>query len=268
MIPTDTVDKLEATWRALAAVGAELSEAEWKLPTDCPGWTVQDNLSHVIGTERVLQGLSPAPVLADYPDHVKNPIGRHNEDEIELRRPQPGAEVLAEWNELLELRLSTLRNGDDEYYARPMVTPTGPGTMADFLHIRVMDCYAHEQDIRRAVARPGDLDSPAAAHAVDRLLRTVPIVVGKRAGTPEGKTFVLHLTGPVARSVALTVVDGRATVVPTIPDDVAVTVTMDSETFLVLALGRRTAEQTSAGWSITGDTEIGTKFVSQLGMMI
>ena len=54
MIPTDTIDKLEAIWRSVSALGAQLDEAQWKLPTDLAGWTVQDNLAHLIGTERRL----------------------------------------------------------------------------------------------------------------------------------------------------------------------------------------------------------------------
>ena len=104
------------------------------------------------------------------------------------------------------------------------MTPTGPGTVADFLHIRVLDCYAHEQDIRRAIGVPGNLDSTEAAHTIDRLLRTIPIVVGKRAGAPEGSTVVLELTGPVHRTVPVTVVEGRAKVVASVPADVLATV--------------------------------------------
>jgi uncharacterized protein (TIGR03083 family) len=57
MIPTETIDKLETIWRSVSALGAELDESDWRLPTDLPGWTVQDNLAHLIGTERMLQGL-------------------------------------------------------------------------------------------------------------------------------------------------------------------------------------------------------------------
>ena len=179
------------------------------MPTDCAGWTVQDNLAHLIGTERVLQGLPAAhrrPTTMG--EHVKNPIGQFNEAEVEARRPAPGAEVLAEWDELVDLRLATLRGGDDAYFAQPMATPTGPGTMADFLHIRVLDCWIHEQDMRRAVDMPGHLDGAAAEHTVDRLLRTIPIVVGKRAATPEGRAVVVDIAGGVERHIVCEVTTG------------------------------------------------------------
>lgn len=268
MIPTDTIDKLEATWRSLSALGAELDEREWKLPSDLAGWTVQDNLAHLVGTERSLQGLALADHLGEYGQHVKNPIGQFNEAEVEARRAMTGAEVLAEWNDLVELRLATLRSADEAYFAQPMGTPTGPGTMADFLHIRVLDCWTHEQDMRRAVDRPGHLGGPAAEHVVDRLIRTIPIVVGKRAATPEGGAVVIDITGDVERHIACEVTDGRAAIVPAPTRPPLSTITLDSEAFVVLATGRRRAADLADRIEIGGDRDLGHRVVDHLNMMI
>ncbi len=56
MIPNQQIDTLEATFLSLSNLGRQLSEDQWKLPTDCPGWSVQDNLSHLIGVEFTLSG--------------------------------------------------------------------------------------------------------------------------------------------------------------------------------------------------------------------
>lgn len=267
-IPTDTIDKLEQTWRALSALGARLDEAQWKLPSDNPGWTVQDNLSHLVGTERMLQGLPAAEVAIEPGPHVKNPIGAANEREVEARRSSTGADVLAEWDALVELRLTTLRSADEAYFEQPAMTPTGPGTLADFLHIRVLDCWAHEQDIRRAVGIAGGLDVPSAAHTVDRLIRTLPIVIGKRAGTPEGGAVVVDITGPVARHLVYEIHDGRAAQVEAPSAAPLATITLDTETFAVLALGRRDAASMSQRITVTGDAALGRRVVDQLSMMI
>ena len=42
---------LKETWESLADVCEELSSTEWALPTECPGWDVKDQLSHLIGIE-------------------------------------------------------------------------------------------------------------------------------------------------------------------------------------------------------------------------
>ena len=51
---------LAETWGALAEVCSELSDTEWALPTECPGWDVKDLLSHLIGIERSIMG-EPVP---------------------------------------------------------------------------------------------------------------------------------------------------------------------------------------------------------------
>ncbi|MFN5603525.1 MAG: maleylpyruvate isomerase N-terminal domain-containing protein, partial [Actinomycetes bacterium] len=138
---------LATCFASLSELGAQLTESDWKTPTDCPGWTVQDNLSHLVGIERVLNGLPGTSHRAPASGHVKNPIGEANENEIDSRRGLSGAQVLAEWNEIATARLNTLRNADEAYFAVEAMTPTGPGTVADFLHIRVLDCWVHEQDM-------------------------------------------------------------------------------------------------------------------------
>ena len=118
--------------------------------------------------------------------------------------------MLEEWREITARRVATLRSAGDEYFDQPAMTPTGPGTLADFLHIRVLDIWVHEQDMRRAVGRPGNEQGSAAEHTIDRLIRTIPIVVGKRAATPDGETVVIELTGPVVRTLTVLVTGGRA----------------------------------------------------------
>ena len=44
----------------------------------------------------------------------------------------------------------------------------------------------HEQDIRRAIGRPGGYDSPVAAHVLRTFGRALPMVVGKRVAPPAG----------------------------------------------------------------------------------
>ena len=264
-----TTDLLEETWASTIAVCRPLSADEWALPTDCPGWTVKDHLSHVIGTERMLQGLPAADADPGALPHVKNPMGEFNEREVEARRDRSGPEVLAELEALVALRLETLRDGDDAYFAQERMSPIGPGTMLDFLSIRILDCFVHEQDIRRAIGRPGHLDGGPAEHTTDRMLLTLPLVVGKRAAAPEGSTTVLHLDGAVERTVPVVVEGGRAKVVDAAPaGPPTVSVTMDSETFLVLAVGRQSAADRSDRIAIEGDAALGQAIVSNLNMMI
>ena len=267
-IPTAIIDTLGEVFASLSALGAQLDEAQWKIATDLPGWSVQDNYSHLVGIERMLEGLSGTSHKAAPAAHVKNPIGESNENEIDSRRSLKGAQVLAEWNDIAVQRMKTLRSADEAYFAEPAMTPTGPGTRADFLSIRILDCWVHEQDVRRAVGIAGNLDGSAAEHTIDRLIRTVPIVVGKRAGTADGQSVIIDITGGVRRHIICTVADGRASVVNVEPEAPLARITMDTETFLVLATGRRDAASVASKIEYAGDVAHGQKVTGALNMMI
>ena len=73
------------------------------------------------------------------------------------------------------------------------MTPAGPDTYGRFMRVRIFDCWMHEQDIRRAVGRPGHVEGPA----VDRVplfavrVRDGWIEIGPEAefiGSDEGGT--------------------------------------------------------------------------------
>ena len=268
MIPTHIINALEHTWHSITSLCEGLSEQQWKTPTQLPGWSVQDNLSHMIGTERMLQGLIATEHRASDMSFVKNPIGEFNEHEVDARRPLAGSEVLGEWKDLVQLRLSTLKNADETYFAREMMTPTGPGTLADFLHIRILDCWLHEQDMRVALNMPGNNGGPGAEHTMDRLIRTIPIVVGKRASTPEGKSVAIHVTGPVVRDVSVTVTDGRAHVDATPASSFICSITIDSPMFFQLATGRVNGDVALPSCTISGDSDLAQQILNNFNMMI
>ena len=276
-VPAATIDTLTGVWNALSAIGESLTDADFKTPVGLPGWNVQAVYSHLIGTERMLEGLEAAPrrdasVLAP---HVRNPIGDVIENEVALRAPRPGREVLAEWNDLIAARQRTLHAADAAYFAQPMMTPLGPGTMADFLAIRILDCWVHEQDVRWALGLEPTLSGPAAEHTVDRLCRTVPMVVGKRASAPEGAAVRVVIEpqrpGEVARDLSVEIRDGRARYVdaPTAPP--LATVRFTTEAFVRLANGRRLTPDGSpdlSGVSLEGDSALAGKIATNFNQMI
>jgi uncharacterized protein (TIGR03083 family) len=264
------VDLLRTEWNALAELGDSLSQADWDRDTDLPGWTVRDNLSHIIGTELQLLGESPPPLEGDAPAHVKNPIGQMNEAWIQQRRGRPGAEVLAEFKEVTARRLTEMESFTDEQWNQEMPGPTGIVPYSEFMNIRVMDSWVHDQDIRRAVGKPGNTTGPVADHSLARYEPAMGFVVGKKAGATEGQSVVFDLTGPQGRTIAVTVVDGRAQVSGDAPAEPTVTLTMDAETWWCLSLGRWDGESVLAEGkvAIDGDQDLGRTVLTNLAFMI
>ena len=57
IVPKDpTVAALGEVWTSLGDLLAELDDAQWRLPSPLPGWSVQDNVAHIVGTEAMLSG--------------------------------------------------------------------------------------------------------------------------------------------------------------------------------------------------------------------
>lgn len=264
-----TVDKLAIVWASISALCRDLTEEQWKTATECPGWTVQDQISHLIGTERMLGGKPESDHRAAPTDRAKNPIGVMNENHVDERRGRAGADVLAEFDEVTAERLLQLRRYGAADFAVAAVTPTGPGTMADFLHIRVMDNWVHEQDIRRAVGRPGHLAGPAAEHSIDRFLTGMPMVVGKRAKAPQGASVRLVLTGPVLRDGTVVVGERAGWSDGPVAEPTA-TLRMSSAAYVTAATGRQpgSALLERGRILVSGDTELGTAVVAGLNIMI
>ena len=231
------IAELDEVWTSVADLADGLDEAAWATPTDLPGWTAKDCLSHLVGTELMLMG-EPAPdVAVDHLEHLANPFAAVIEVWVEARRPRTGAEVAAEWREVHPRRLAELRALPDEAWDAVGPSPVGDVPFRDFMEVRVFDSWMHEQDIRRAVDRPGPLTGRCAEVAVGRVRAGLGFIVGKRAAAPDGSTVVVEVTGPAGGTYAVAV-DGRAREVDEVPTDPTVRLTLDVEAFCALGGGR------------------------------
>ncbi|HEX4867261.1 MAG TPA: maleylpyruvate isomerase family mycothiol-dependent enzyme [Acidimicrobiales bacterium] len=257
-----SIEHLERTWESILELCADLTEEDWKRPTGCPGWSVQDNVAHLVDYEAGALGRPrPEAALPEARDHLKNPLGEANELGVEARRPLPGAEVLAELREVAAARSAQLRALSEDAMAEEVPTPAGRGTVADMLTLRVMDTWSHEQDIRRALGRPGHAAGPAVDEAVAYWSQYLPYVVGKRAGAPEGATVVVEVDD---RRTVVEVVDGRARATTELDGEPTVRLSMPATTFAALVGGRSDAPDDVA---IAGDEELGRRIVASLAFL-
>jgi uncharacterized protein (TIGR03083 family) len=263
---TRIVNALEATWRSVLDLCDGLSDEEWDRPTGCPGWTVKDQISHLIGTENMLLGRPAAPSAEPYGEHVRNDIAKFNEAEVVARKDRPGPEVLDELRQVVEARVPALRAMSDEDFDKEAMTPVGPGTYGQFMGIRVFDSWIHEQDIRRALGRPGHFEGPAADVALEHVVPSLGRTVGKKAGAPDGSTVVIELTGPMERRLGVGVTGGRAALLPEPPDAPTATLRMDAGAFVALTCGRSDVD--ASGVALGGDEALARKVAENLAFTI
>jgi uncharacterized protein (TIGR03083 family) len=149
-----------------------LDDAGWARMTGCPGWTVHDQLAHVIGIERAMLGDPPDEVEVPDVAYVKNEFGRAVEAAVQARREWPQDELLREAEEVFARRIEMLESLDASALQEPMDGFAGMRAKASqMLRTRVFDMVCHEHDIRRAVGRGGGTEGPHVDISVEQVVR-------------------------------------------------------------------------------------------------
>jgi uncharacterized protein (TIGR03083 family) len=246
------IDAFEQTSQSMLVLGGELAAADWERTTECPGWSVKDQYSHILGIERWL--------LGDIDDGVTRTAANTALDVEAYRGSEPG-EILGELHDVIERRVAALRSGAVDL-AEVVLTPFGKAMAhGDFMRYRTFDVWMHEQDVRRAVARPGNLDGPGADCSRLILGGALPFVVGKRAAAGPGQAVVVET--PERRWRVVVGDDGRARFDEG-GGEPTVRLRMDWETFARLGGGRVRAA--AADVEVTGDIDLGGRVLAGMAV--
>lgn len=195
-----------------------LEERDWARPTALPGWDVKAVASHLAHLESELAGMPQGqvpPVDPAEAPHVRGMMGQYTEAGTTARRDWPPARIVEELREAVRRRTESMAQEPPDLEATaPSFAALAGWSWETLLRNRPLDVWMHEQDIREAVSRPGGLDGPVAAHVGWVFARSLPMVVGKRAGALAGQSVELRLDGAPAsapQSLAVAVgEDGRA----------------------------------------------------------
>jgi uncharacterized protein (TIGR03083 family) len=152
--------------RRFATMLAGLSAEQWRAPTRCEGWTVQDVASHLVGVDAFWQ-MSVAAGLAGAPTRVLTTFDPRSTPAmlIEPMRELPPADVLAQLAASMDGFLDVLASLDDAGWATPVETPPGYLPARLLAHHALWDCWVHERDIALplGLAPPVEPDEVAAS---------------------------------------------------------------------------------------------------------
>ena len=267
----DVLAGLFGSWDSIDALLAGLTAEQWQTPTELPGWTVHDVVSHVVGTEMMLSGTPLPDVDVAGRGHVHNQIGAINERWVEHLRSKSPEEMLALFRETAARRKAALTAMPIEEWNTVTLTPAGPDSYGRFMRVRIFDCWMHEHDNRDALSLPAEdaaYGGPDTRLALDEMATSMGFVMAKKGGAPEGSRIELTLTGPVSRTIRVAV-DGRAAVVPDFggqPPTAAIT--LDGRQFVRLAGGRPMGGDAPQSVEYGGDTAVGSRVVENLAYVI
>lgn len=195
----DILDDLDAEQAALDDVVAALTDDAWAMPTPSPGWTVADQIGHLTYFD------GTAALAVEDPDEfvrvrdalLASASGDATEDPTlrEYRRMTP-AELLRAWR-TNRARLAAAGAGLAENARVVWYGPSMSGK--SFLTARLMECWAHGQDIVDTVG--------ATRPATDRLRHIAQLgfitrgwsYVNRGEAPPDG-TVRLELTAPTGET--------------------------------------------------------------------
>jgi uncharacterized protein (TIGR03083 family) len=255
------------------ALGRSLSEHEAALPTDLPGWRVVDVFAHLAALESELAGVPPVHVddAAVPLDARDDPFRLHTERGVAARRGRRLSELLDEFEVAVQQRRDSLASAPLPDPGERSPAPGGaPWTWETLLRNRVVDVWMHEQDVRRAVERPGAWDTPAAQVTIAGFAASLGFVLGRRVRPPAG-TVVRWRVGEIGgtdRPDGFEVTmrmedDGRAR--PAAAAEAAdASVLMTMEQFVLACGGRRTADEINA--AVAGDVQLGRRVVAAMAV--
>ena len=251
-------ERSNAAWAesldAVIALADDFADADWQAPTECPEWTVKDVYAHLVGGEIWMSQGHPKPETG---------LARIADEPVAARRGVSGPSLLAELRDVLALRQSQLRENPPDPDAPTFTAYLQPVTVGVLLRMRAFDAWVHEQDIRRAVGRPGNLASGGAEVARDIFLLGLGRVVAKAAGAPPGSSVTFTVSGDLPFERSISVDENRRGVATTVTDP-TVLIATDWEAFSRLAAGR--IPVADAAVHVTGDRDLADRILAHLAV--
>ena len=158
---------LEAEHAALDARVAGIADAAWTTPTPAEGWTIRDQISHLnYFDDKACLAMTDADGFAKHRDEL---MSGGAPPDTELGRTAAPAELLAAWRQGRSELLATARQAPPG----ERIPWYGPAmSLASFLTARLMETWAHGQDVADALGLP-----PVVS---DRLRHVCHIGIGAR----------------------------------------------------------------------------------------
>ncbi|MBI5284818.1 MAG: maleylpyruvate isomerase family mycothiol-dependent enzyme [Chloroflexi bacterium] len=233
--PIDVIHLFPEERAALLALLESLSPDDWRRPTVCAGWSVQDLAAHVLGDDlgsvaRGRDGYSDSWIDASSFDALVAAINELNEAWVRAMRrlsPQLLCEMLRFSGERVFAYFASL----DLAATGGPVDWAGPGPAPVWLDVarEYTERWAHQQQIRDALARPGLTDRRLFAPVIDAYVRALPHTF-RDTPAPDATHVRVDITGHAGGAWSLLREGGRWSLYAGDDAPAAARVTLDQDT--------------------------------------
>jgi uncharacterized protein (TIGR03084 family) len=168
-------------------------QVDWSAATPAPGWTIAHQIGHLAWTDA--KALIAVRTPEAFPQEILHAL-EGGEDFVGIAAAEqarkPPARLLAEWREGRAALLDALAAAEPAarfpWYGPPM-------SVASMATARLMETWAHGQDVHRALGRPS---TPTARlrHIARLGVRTRDFAYGVHGLNPPTEEFRVELTAP------------------------------------------------------------------------
>jgi uncharacterized protein (TIGR03084 family) len=143
------IEDLAAETAVLQAIVDPLADADWRLPTPAPGWTIADQVSHLayFDDAAIRSATDPDEFVAEIARLTAG--GTVDADVIAAQHRHLTAKELRDWFGRSRSQLLSVFAGLDPAARVPWFGP--PMSVASSVTARLMETWAHAQDIADAV---------------------------------------------------------------------------------------------------------------------
>jgi uncharacterized protein (TIGR03084 family) len=164
-------DDLDAEHASLDIVVASLDDETWGLPTPATGWLVRDQIGHLAYFDhKAARAAADPDGFVAWRDEALADLSSFRVESEALGRQRRGRVLLEEWRAARLAMMEALRSVDPSTRLPWFGPPMSPRS---FVSARLMETWAHGQDVRDAVGAPPE--------ATDRLRHVAHLGVATRA---------------------------------------------------------------------------------------
>lgn len=207
---------------SLDAVVAPLDEAAWRRPTPAAGWDVRDSISHLcFFDEQAALALSdPQAFEARRHQMLEAMISGESPDVALGRRETVGVSGLLErWRSSRATLLRIAEEASLDPSPRRVVWYGPPMSPASFVTARIMETWAHGQDVRDALGLPPST-SQRLRHVLHLAVAARPFTFAVHGVTDPGGPVTVEGTAPDGSTWAWRPAAGSANAGGSVPADV------------------------------------------------